>query len=456
MKTPIVDFLKQYAAARPVRLHMPGHKGSYFLGPEHMDITEVEGADVLYRAQGIIAESQQNAAELFGSGATYYSCEGSSLAIRAMLYLTLLLARSRGDDRPLVLAARGVHQTFVSALALLDMDVKWIYPDCSDGVFGRPITPEGLELELAKMTKAPAAVYLTSPDYLGNVADVRALSEVCHRHGTLLLVDNAHGAYLRFLPVSRHPMDLGADMCCDSAHKTLPVLTGGAYLHISKSAPTLWREQAMQALGLFASTSPSYLILQSLDRANAYLSETYRAELSETVTIVNGLKQELLGQGFTLVGDEPLKLTLAPKSYGYTGAELADHLLKNNIICEFSDEDYTVLMVSPQNTPEELSAVRRALLELAPRGAIRRRPPAMTPPTVRLSVRRAMFAPSCVLPTESCEGRVLAQQTLSCPPAIPIVVCGEEIDSGAIALLKYYGVRECRVTAEEGENCYEG
>ena len=102
-------------------------------------------------------------------------------------------------------------------------------------------------------------MYVTSPDYLGGMQDVAALAEVCHRYGTLLAVDNAHGAYLRFLRPSRHPLDLGADLCCDSAHKTLSVLTGGAYLHIARTAPTSLAENAKEALALFGSTSPSYL-----------------------------------------------------------------------------------------------------------------------------------------------------------------------------------------------------
>lgn len=84
------------------------------------------------------------------------------------------------------------------------------------------------------MKRKPAAVYITSPDYLGNLADIGGMSDVCRKYGVLLIVDNAHGAYLHFLPKPEHPLDLGAEMCCDSAHKTLPVLTGGAYLHISQ------------------------------------------------------------------------------------------------------------------------------------------------------------------------------------------------------------------------------
>ena len=239
MKTPICDFVSAYAAADPLRLHMPGHKGVPVLGAEPLDITEVPGADVLYDARGVIAESEGIAAGLFGSGRTLYACEGSSLAVRAMLYLALL-ADGGGGARPLVLAGRNAHRSFLSAAALLDFDVEWLRPQPADSRLTCRVTPDALDARLAALPRRPAAVYVTSPDYLGHMVDVAGLSAVCRRYGVPLLVDNAHGAYLRFLPADAHPMTLGADMCCDSAHKTLPVLTGGAYLHISASAPPLF------------------------------------------------------------------------------------------------------------------------------------------------------------------------------------------------------------------------
>ena len=125
------------------------------------------------------------------------------------------------------------------------------------------------------------------------MADISALAAVCRRHGVLLAVDNAHGAYLRFLTPSRHPLDLGADLTCDSAHKTLPVLTGGAYLHIARTAPAGLEEGAKAALALFGSTSPSYLTLASLDRCNADLAGDYPARLAETVERMEALKKQI-------------------------------------------------------------------------------------------------------------------------------------------------------------------
>ena len=127
VSTPIYDFISSYVSSSPARFHVPGHKGAALLGPEPLDLTEVAGADDLYAPDGIIAESQRNAAALFGTAATFYSAEGSSLCIRAMLHL-LLTHRPAGTPRR-ILAARNVHRSFISAAALLDADVSWLYPE---------------------------------------------------------------------------------------------------------------------------------------------------------------------------------------------------------------------------------------------------------------------------------------------------------------------------------------
>ena len=298
--TPLSDFVAKYAGAAPLRLHVPGHKGRSLLGPEALDITEIPGADVLYHARGVLAESQAIAASLFGAGRTLFSTEGSSLCVRAMGYLALQYAQEAGK-KPTILAGRNAHKSFLSAAALLGLEVEWLY---GQGLLTCAVTPE--ELEEALTRSGAAAVYLTSPDYLGNRADIGALAQVCHARGALLLVDNAHGAYLRFLPENEHPLALGADICCDSAHKTLPVLTGGAYLHLSPALPAWLTAQAEGAMALFATTSPSYLILQSLDRANADLAGDYPARLAAFLPRLAAVKARLAEMGYPLVGDEPM------------------------------------------------------------------------------------------------------------------------------------------------------
>lgn len=445
MKTPICDFVRDYVDKETVRLHMPGHKGETQLGFENYDITEINGADSLYEANGIIKESEENAGKLFGAE-TFFSTEGSSLAIRAMLYLTSRYSYDKGK-KPLILAGRNAHKVFVSSAALLDFDVEWLYSQSDTSYLSCVITPEETDKILSGMEKKPVAVYITSPDYLGYESDIKGIADVCHKYGTLLLVDNAHGAYLKFLPESRHPIDLGADACCDSAHKTLPVLTGGAYLHISESAPEILKSKAKDALALFGSTSPSYLILQSLDAANAYIYNGYKQKLSEFVSDVLELKDLLRSCGYNLVGSEELKITIETKSYGYYGNEFASLLEGKGLICEFSDPDFIVLMMTPciKNKLEKIGIVLSSIVK---RNSINERPPQIPKLDKGLGIRKAYFMKSEIIDTDKSRGRILANSTVGCPPAIPVVVAGEIISDEAVNCFKYYGIEKCIVISE--------
>ena len=442
MDTPICDFVQQYKKSSSIRMHMPGHKGNSFLGFEEIDITEFEGADDLYHPTGIIAESEKNASELFGFP-TYYSTEGSSQCIRAMMHLVMLYAKRKGQ-KPIVVAGRNAHKAFISAAALLDFDIMWLYPDENESYLSCNITPDKFEKFLEATEEKPVALYLTSPDYLGKTADVEGLSKVCHKYGMLLIVDNAHGAYLKFLENSQHPIGLGADLCCDSAHKTLPVITGGAYIHISHKLSDFSSKDVKNALALFGSTSPSYLILQSLDACNTYL-ESYKDKLRGFLPLVSKLKARLEEKGFVFYGDEPMKLTFFAKDYGYSGTELADILSENNIFCEFSDLDYVVLMPTPETTGEELEKIEMALSSIPKRESVKTTPPKFTKAQKVITVREATLSPSEILPISECEGKILSAVTVGCPPAVPILVCGERITKEALDCFRYYGIKECSV-----------
>ena len=454
MKTPICDFVKEYNDKNKLRLHMPGHKGKSHLGFEALDITEIPGADVLYDSDGVILESERNASSIFGTEKTLYSTEGSSLAIRAMLYLLKLYAQDKGCDSLKVLAARNAHKTFMSGASLLNIDVDFISPE-SSSLLSCNITPRLLEERIAELRKNEQsdlclAVYVTSPDYLGNILDIAGLSKVCEKYGALLVVDNAHGAYLNFLESSQHPIHLGAHMCCDSAHKTLPVLTGGAYLHISKSAPKFLADQAERALQMFASTSPSYIIMQSLDMANRYIDNGYPEKLNKFVKKLSDLKVNLKKFGYTFVGDEPLKLTLLTKPYGYRGNEFAEILSRNGIECEFYDPDYVVTMLTPELTEMELRKIYDVLRNIERKESLLDREPQPRLPKAEklMSLYEAMLKPSYECKVSCAKGKILASPSVACPPAIPILICGERIDKDAIDCFNYYGIKTVSVVKE--------
>ena len=395
-------------------------------------------------SHGIIAESEAQASALFGAH-TVYSTGGSTLCIQTMLHLTALYAASKGE-KPRILAARNAHKAFVNAAALLDIDVRWLYPEMDSGYVSCPVTARQAAQALAEQPSV-TAVYLTSPDYLGNVQDIQGIAEVCHRADVLLLVDNAHGAYLKLLPQPRHPMDLGADMCCDSAHKTLGVITGGAYLHISRAAPALLARQAKASMALFGSSSPSYLILQSLDAANDRM-EAFSRQLAEFLPVVDGLKARLATHGYGLAGEEPLKLTLCPKSFGYTGTEIAGPLERHGMYPEFYDPDHVVLMLTPYNDADELNRLEMVLCGLPRKAPVAAVPPSAPRPVPVLTPRQAILSESETLPIAQCLNRVSAAAAISCPPAIPLAVCGERIDRQVLDCFRYYGITHCAVVKE--------
>lgn len=442
MKTPIVSFLKSYQEKSPVRMHMPGHKGAGILGFEGMDLTEIYGADELFAAEGIIKESEQNASSLFGCP-TYYSTQGSTLCIQTMCTILCQDAKSKGK-KPKILAGRNAHRSFIHTAALLDFDIEWLYG--KSDYLSCKIHAE--DLEKAIIESHPTAVYLTNPDYLGNLLDIQSLASVCKKHNVLLAIDNAHGAYLHFLEPSLHPIDLGADLCCDSAHKTLPVLTGGAYLHLSDSLNQVWKNDVKHFMEYFSSTSPSYLIMASLDAANEVLDTAFKKSLSECIQRVDGLKNTLIQRGYTILSGEPMKITISTKEFGYTGNEIANLLMECDIYPEFYDSDYIVLMPSPYNTKDDLKRLETCLCGIERKPILINKPPKLEQSKKAMNVRQALFSSSITLDVSKSLGQVCSSVTVSCPPAILPVIPGEVISESSIEVMKYYGIETVRVVKE--------
>lgn len=534
METPICDFVKEYADNGFSRFHMPGHKGRKFIGCEKYDITEIDGADVLSHAEGIIKKSQENAAKLFGSGASFYSTEGSSQCIKTMLavvfadYRRKLLhektdkpanlceaqktdrqekicenqdtdARSICEneiiekpeaitERAYVLAARNVHKSMIDALALLDLDVEFIYPQDADSICVSMVTPadimeylekvsDNTEIKTEEIKKIldnaerddiklsdteqknicgkenkrntlPMAVYITSPDYLGNTADIEEISKVCEKYDIPLIVDNAHGAYQAFLDEEKygniHPIKSGAAICCDSAHKTLPVLTGGAYIHVSGKYKERFAPYVASYMTMFGSTSPSYLIMQSLDMCNRYIDEKIRHELSECIGRIEKTKKVLVENNVKIVETEPLKIVIDTAAAGMEGDKLAEEFRKHKIECEYADKYFVVLMITPQNDEKDFERLEKWAVETKYKRVAKKK---IEPKKLILhraervmSIRKAAFSPYRKIKVSAAGGSICASQTIACPPAIPIAVCGERIDQNMISIFEEYGI----------------
>jgi arginine/lysine/ornithine decarboxylase len=405
MTTPVHDFLRDYVQASLERAHMPGHKSG-------LDITEIDGA------VDIIKESERNAAELFGAERTLFSCSGSTLAIFAMLSP---FAGKR------ITAVRGCHRSLTDAAILLDISLDWRTAETV-------LTP----------ASDSAAVFVTSIDYYGN--EFRLHPDAVSALGVPLLVDNAHGAYLVF--TDRHPIRLGAAVCADSAHKTLPALTGAAYLHLNSEFGVRNREFA-EAMSLFGTSSPSYLILDSLDLCNRHIAlEKERAH--GAFAAVARLKSDLLNAGYSVSGDM-LRVTIDTNARGYTGADFAGELRGRGVICEMHEPQFAVLLFSTITEPANTRRVFAAMRDIPKRSAIA---PVINPEfripnseLTPLTPRSAYFAKKHLLPVSQAIGEIAAGVHVTIPPCAPLIIPGEVLTAEIAESLLRRGIEKIYVVS---------
>lgn len=437
METPVFSFLSKYADSGFLRMHMPGHKGisaePRLQGAFELDITEITGADSLFEADGIIKQSEENASRLFGTAETVYSCGGSTLCIQAMLFLMKQESRT-------VVAMRTVHRAFLNACVLLGLRVVWVYPDEDKGILSGEYTAAAFEKALAGLNGEPACVYVTSPDYTGHTADIAGIAEVCRKHNAPLLVDNAHGSHLAFMEERLHPMQLGADLCCDSAHKTLPCLTGCAYLHTSDEK---YKGRLKQAMSMFGSTSPSYLMLCALDLCNDFLENKARDSISRVRRMAEEMKKTLSDR-YIFAESEPLHIAIDTAAMGWNGRILGQQLEAMGCYPEYAGREMVVLLLSAAEAEEEIMLLEAALggCEDCPDTEPIEKAPAFPVLQQVMSIRDAALSQSEIIPVSEAAGRICAGVHVPCPPAVPIVISGEVITEEAAEVLRFYGITE--------------
>ena len=459
------ETLGNYARENSARFHMPGHKGRGLSGfwrdeLQLWDVTELSNTDNLHAPHGAIATAQQVMAQAYGAKASFFVVNGGTNAVQAMIF-------ALGDQDKLLLA-RDCHRSAVSGAALRGIETCYLSPryDEARGLLGM-VTPEDLD-EALTQTRA-TAVLMTSPNAYGFCADIAGLAEAAHRHGALLLLDSAHGAHYPFSDALPRAPGGYADLFAHSQHKTMDALTQAASLHLGDCRITT--EQLRRALAMTETTSPSYLLMASLDwsvymaKRRDWTGQVARCiALEDKIEAIEGLRVFHDPIGIGVYERDRTRIVIDVTRRGYTGYEAQTILEENNIYLEMADARRLVLITSPNDEPvwyEQLLETLAALPKKKPQNTresgeeIR-----FAANEERMRIREATFAQTQTLPLRQAEGRVAAEPIGIYPPGIALVMPGEVVDRRAIDYLlaqergggALFGVYEGSVfVAEDGK-----
>ncbi len=440
---PLQEAVGSYLEKGRAWFHMPGHKGrgdGAFAEILPWDVTEVDGCDSLFHADGPIDLLEQAFSRVYGTRRTLLCAGGATLCIQTMLALAC------GTGRKLVIS-RNIHRSAINACALLGLEPVWVYPeqDAGDWFLGR-YSPEAVGQALAAHPDA-AAVYLTSPDYFGVMSDLTGIAEACRDYGVPLLADNAHGAHLPFLPERYgclHPISCGAALCGDSLHKTMPAMTGAALLQIGEER---FAGDAKRMMSMFGSTSPSYPIMLSCERALGYAQKGAKEGFARTTARLDALRILAQQHGFALPQGvtDPARLTLGFGALGWPEQAFGDYIRAHGIEPEYISGSACVFLANGMNSDEDFARLEAAVRGIKPRGNPDPVRPVLPHPVRAMGVREAAFAPQEQVPVGQALGRVAAAEASPCPPGIPVVMGGEQIGPAELESLRLYGVKTVNV-----------
>lgn len=438
MKTPVFDALKKHIEEKDISFHMPGHKGKNTLinwGDyiPYMDTTEIEGMDNLLDPRGIIKESQELAAGVFGAKATYYSVNGST----GSLYIALATITKPGDK---VLIQRNCHKAVYNGMILNRLNPVYMYPNYNEKYnVLTGLDPDEIEKILSE-DESIKAVVVTYPNYYGVCSDLESIAKVVHKYNRVLMVDEAHGSHMTFsdkLPKSA--LECGADIVIQSTHKTLPSFTQTSMVHVGTDRIDL--NKLRDRYQLYITTSPSYLFTTSCEIASAYM-DTEEAlkrldfNIKKSDEIIKRLQS--IDRVFVFTGDSEDKTIFAKdntkilfKIDGMSGSKVMKVLnLKHNIKLEMSDYYYGLALTSLMNDEEDYEKLVEAIEDLAKTASYESIIPVsikMPTPVVVMPIYQAYYSKKELIKLKDSIGRVSAVSVIPYPPGIPLVVPGEEI-----------------------------
>lgn len=419
-------------------MHMPGHKRNTGLAPylerlgADIDITEIDGFDNLHDASGIIKEAMERAARLWGAKRSFFSVNGSTGGVLAAIFAAV-------EDGSEVICARNCHKSVYNALRLRRAKVRFIYPE-RESFTGTDciVTPEAVAAALEKHPTA-RAVIVTSPSYEGVICDIAGIAAAAHDSGALLIADEAHGAHLGFghgFPSGA--VASGADIVIQSLHKTLPSLTQTAVVHIQGDRADA--ERLARSLSDFETSSPSYLLMASIDscvrlieREGEKLFSVWQKALRTFYDNTATTKLEIMKKTPEMFALDPSKIVISTRKANLTGAELASRLReKYKIETEMAAADHVIAMSGMGDSEASLMRLSRAIVELDGEAAEGERAELFKLPAPKVFCQSHEVGDIERVPIESAVGRVCGEYVWAYPPGIPLIIPGEVISGELI------------------------
>lgn len=455
MRMPIIKGLNEYVSKNKTRFHMPGHKGKEVLIdwknliPE-IDVTEIEGTDNLHFPSSIILESQLLASKTFKTKRTYYSVNGTTGGI----YAAIMSSTKPGDK---ILIQRNCHKSVYNAIILGKLNPIYIYPNYNnENNIVTDINPEDIEKALSKHSDIKAVV-ITNPSYYGVCSDVESIANIVHKHNKILIVDEAHGSHLIFsnkLPKSA--IEAGADIVLQSTHKTLPAFTQSSMVHVCSNRVDLERLETM--LSIHMTTSPSYILMSSLDFARAYMDQEGKQKLNiltENVKKVTSFMENIDGVKIFNGRDKKVcfdfditKILINLTGININGSRLEEILNRDyNIQVEMSDSYYVLALVTVFDEYEDLEKLALAIEDIAKKEVYRtdkvdKLDFKYIKPKTKISIYDAFYNEVEHVETIRSIGKISANFIIPYPPGIPILCPGEEITEEIVEYIEYLKTRK--------------
>lgn len=459
----LLEKLVEYGKSDFYPFHMPGHKRRCifdFPNPYSIDITEIEGFDNLHHAEGILKDSMEEAAKIYGSDKSYYLVNGSTCGI-----LSAICGCTRSGGT--ILMARNCHKAAYHGTILHHLYPKYLYPEYLEkfGINGG-ILPEDVEHALKANAKIQA-ILIVSPTYDGIVSDVKKIADIAHKFGVPLIVDEAHGAHLTFADhddrEKRFPksaLECGADVVIESLHKTLPSLTQTAVLHIKSKLVNPVNVE--RYLGMFQSSSPSYVFMASMEKCVRFMDVEGREEMKryedrmirffesmKDLKVLKVLDWNVRKEKSVFDWDMS-KVVVSTKQAGFGGEKLCKILGEDyHIEMEMSAPEYAVALTSLMDTEEGLGRLAAALKEIDQMAAKNqvvedneRSLLAEIPRAVTVtSLAYALDCDGRKIPVEESNGKISQEFVYLYPPGIPILAPGERITEDILERIRWYGYK---------------